>query len=300
VIAPRERWATSVDGVRVHALEWSEGASDAAALVFVPGGTGNAWSAEAIASGMHGGQLGPTRRVLGISRRGMGLSAAPAEGYTPGHFADDTDALIRVSGLSRFVLFGHSMGVPISIEYALRRPDGLVGLILGDAPAKYIDFAESGTFDPIFTRVLEFDSWDQAFADAGLGDRPRFDRIRHRYFIERDGRVVATIDRAGLVRTIEESRTAHTEYWSRLGDIGVPTLLLHASSGWSPLTPDDVDRYEASLSGVQVVTLPTAHDLGLNTDPGPLFAALRTFLLQIDAGTGRVNAAAADVRGSRP
>ena len=244
---PREHWATSTDGVRVHALEWWKGSSDAAALVFVPGGTGNAWSAETIASGMLDGQLGKERHVLGVSRRGMGLSQAPARGYTPSRFADDAAALIRAADLPRFVVFGHSMGVPIAIEYALRRPEGLVGLILGDAPAKYIDFAASGTFDPIFTRTLEFSSWDEAFAEAGLGDRARFDRIRHRYFVERDGKVIVTIDRAGLVRTIEESRTAHTEYWQRLPDIAIPTLLLHASSGWSPLTPGDIDQYTASL-----------------------------------------------------
>ncbi len=280
--APREHWATTADGVRVHGLEWSNGASDTAALVFVPGGTGNAWSAETIAGEMLDGRLGPKRHVLGVSRRGMGLSQAPAEGYTPNLFADDTAALIRAAGIRRFVLFGHSMGVPIAIEYALRRPDGLVGLILGDAPAEYIDFAASGTFDAIFTRTLEFESWDQAFEQAGLGDRPRFDRLRHRYFIERDGKVVATIDRAALIRTIEESRTAHTDYWHQLPDIALPALLLHASSGWSPLTPGDVEKYKAALPQLRVVELPTAHDLGLNSDPGPLSAALNVFLRQAD------------------
>lgn len=275
---PREHWATSADGVRVHALEWSGVASDAPALVFVPGGTGNAWSAETIGSAMLDGRLGPQRRVLGVSRRGMGFSDAPARNYAPRYFADDVEALVNAAELSRYVLFGHSMGVPISIQYALRQPRGLVGLILGDAPAQYIDFAESGTFDTLFTRPFQFDSWDEAFAQVGLGDRARFDRIRHRYMAERDGRIVVLIDRAGLERTIDESRTARTEYWERLRDIAVPVLLLRATSGWSPLGEEDVQRYAAALPGARVVALPTAHDLGLNADPGPLFAALGTFL----------------------
>jgi pimeloyl-ACP methyl ester carboxylesterase len=270
----------------VHGLEWQSNSSDAAALIFVPGGTGNAWSAETIANEVLAGQLGNERHVLGVSRRGMGLSEAPPRGYTPSHFADDAAALIRAAGLRRFVVFGHSMGVPIGIEYALRRPEGLVGLILGDAPAKYIDFAASGTFDPIFTRTLEFGSWNEAFAQAGLGDRARFDRIRHRYFVERDGQIVVTIDRAALVRTIEESRTAHTEYWQRLHELAIPTFLVQASSGWSPLTPEDIDQYKASLPGLHIVALPTSHDLGLNSDPAPLFTALRTFLRQVDSREG--------------
>jgi pimeloyl-ACP methyl ester carboxylesterase len=283
VTAPREHWATSADGVRVHALEWSGGVADSAALVFVPGGTGNAWSAESIGNAMLDGRLGPQRRVVGVSRRGMGLSDAPARNYAPRHFADDVEALIDAADISGYVLFGHSMGVPISIEYALRQPRGLVGLILGDAPAEYIDFAEAGTFDPVFTRPFQFDSWDDAFAQIGLGDRPRFDRIRHRYMSERDGRIVVLIDRNGLERTIEESRSARTDYWGRLRDIAVPVLLLRATSGWSPLGEEDVRRYVAALPGVQVVALPTAHDLGLNGDAGPLFAALRTFLDAVGA-----------------
>ena len=276
--ATREHWATSADGVRVHALEWSDGTTGVAALVFVPGGTGNAWSAETIGNAMLDGQLGERHRVLGISRRGMGLSDAPARNYTPRHFADDVESLLAAADITRYVLFGHSMGVPISIEYALRRPSGLVGLILGDAPAQYIDFAASGTFDLLFARPMAFDSWDEAFAQVGLGDRPRFDRIRHRYLAEREGRIVVQIDRAGLQRTVEESRTAHTDYWERLPAIDVPVLLLRATSGWSPLSDEDVQRYVAALPGIDVVLLPTAHDLGLNADPGPLFAALSTFL----------------------
>jgi pimeloyl-ACP methyl ester carboxylesterase len=266
----------------VHALEWSDGASVATPLVFVPGGTGNAWSAETIGRAMLDGRLGASRRVLGISRRGMGLSEAPPEGYTPRHFADDLDSLIRAAGLRGFVLFGHSMGVPISIEYSLRRPDGLAGIVLGDAPAKYIDFAASGTFDPIFTRKLEFESWDEAFAIAGLGDRHGFDRVRHRHFVERDGKVIVTIDRASLIRTIEESRVAHTEYWQRLGDLDVPVLLIRASLGQSPLTLDDLAEYRTALPGLEVAPLPTGHDLGLNADPEPLLAALGAFLRRID------------------
>ncbi|HKW77802.1 MAG TPA: alpha/beta hydrolase [Candidatus Limnocylindria bacterium] len=278
--APRDVRATSRDGTRVHGLEW--GGGDAPALIFVPGGTGNAWAAERIGTGPEG-SLGRARRVLGISRRGMGLSDSPAAGYTPAHFADDVDALVRAAGIERFVLFGHSMGAPISIEYALRRPAGLQALVLGDAPARYLDFAASGTFDQLFTRPFEFADWDEAFAQVGLGDRARFDRVRHRYLHERGGKVAILIDPTGLRRTVDESRTAHTEYWDRLREITVPVLLLRATSGWSPLTDGDARRYIDALPALKLAPLPTAHDLGLNTDTAPLFAALGTFLDEVDA-----------------
>jgi len=90
--------------------------------------------------------LASERRIVSVSRRGMGLSSAPSSGYTPAHFADDVDAVVVAVRLNRFVYFGHSMGVPIGLEYVLRHPAALAGVVLGDAPAMYIDFAAAGTF----------------------------------------------------------------------------------------------------------------------------------------------------------
>lgn len=274
--APSDIWANSRDGTRVHAYEW--GGGNATPLVFVPGGTGNAWMAEPFAA-----DLAVDRRVISISRRGMGLSAAPTSGYTPTDFADDVASIVRAAALSRFVYFGHSMGVPIGLEYALRLPRGLAGVILGDAPAAYIDFAAADTFGGFLKMQLEFSDWEEAFRVAGLGDRARFDRVRHRSFRERDGRIVALIDRASIERTVEESRVAHTEYWPRLPKLGVPVLLLRATTGWTPLTDADVERYRDALPAIRVVALPADHSLGLNADPSLVVAALRAFMTEIDA-----------------
>ena len=133
-----ELWAQSGQ-VRINSLLWQPDAPDilGVPLVFVGGGTANAWSGEVLARAAVTGALGRRSHAdLSISRRGTGLSEAPLHGYTPGDFADDVDAAVGAASLERFVLFGHSLGVPISLEYALRQPEGLAGLARRLVPAR--------------------------------------------------------------------------------------------------------------------------------------------------------------------
>ena len=84
-------------GVHIEAIEWSPEAEPSAQgvpLVFVPGGTGNARSG-AVHRVAGAGRLGARpRRVLGVSRRGMGLSDAPPSGFAPVDFAGDVRAAV--------------------------------------------------------------------------------------------------------------------------------------------------------------------------------------------------------------
>jgi pimeloyl-ACP methyl ester carboxylesterase len=221
------------------------------------------------------GRLGATS-VLTLSRRGMGLSAAPVSGYAPTNFADDLEAIVKEARPEPFVLFGHSMGVPIALEYALRNPSGLTALVLGDALAEYIDFAAAGTFDVFLADgALEFESWDDAFQRIGRGDQWRFDRTAHRLLRQDDeGRIHALIDQHALRRTVDESRRAHKAYWARLNEIRVPVMLLLAAPDQTRVTADHLDLYREGLSTLDVRRLPTGHDLGLGSDVGPLCDAL--------------------------
>lgn len=272
-------------GVRVHGLEWRPDAeSGALPVVFVPGGTANAFSGEDLGRDAASGMVGRLRSFLSMSRRGTGESSAPASGYTPGDFANDLDALVRVAGYRRFVLFGHSMGVPITLEYALRYPAGVAGLVLGDAPAAYIDFKAAGTFDRVLGRPFEFPNADAALAEFGRNypdpedARRDFMRVGHRYFGPAGASVRRLLDRGALLQTVEESVAAASEYWPQLRGIACPALLLKGTGGdWSPLNEDDIARYERELPGIQVQRIPGGHQLGLFGDREPLRAAVGSF-----------------------
>ena len=290
---PRPKTIWGMNGrVRVEAIEWSpeaEPSVQSLPLVFLAGGTGNARSGEVHASAATSGRLGRRpRRLLGVSRRGMGLSDAPPSGFAPADFAGDVRAVVAAAGYERFALFGHSMGGPISIELALNDPNGLAGLALGDAPSRYIDFKADGTFDSILSWPSDFASWDEAFdwlfRNSGRTPENRvlFEKIKDREFLERDGRIRSFVGREALVRTVEESVTAHVDYRSRLGEIRCPVLLLVASSGWSPMQPADIAAYENGVRDLTIARLQSGHDLGQFGDPGPLHAALGALLDRID------------------
>lgn len=288
---PRRLWGHS-GTVRIEAVEWSQpGRTDEGLpMVFIPGGTGNAMFAEVHGEAAIAGRLGPrTRRVLGVSRRGTGRSDAPAAGYAPSDFASDVSAAIAAAGYERCAVFGHSMGVPIALELALRRPEGLAALILGDHPPRYIDFKADGTFTSILQEDFSFASRDAARATIRPSGDPDLDERRWQWLrrarlaANDDGSVRLLLDRAALLRTVEESVLAHMDYAPRLDEITCPVLLLLATIGRSPLAASDVELYRSSVRDLTIVSLPTDHTLGQYTDPAPLHAALGEVLQRADS-----------------
>jgi pimeloyl-ACP methyl ester carboxylesterase len=278
------------DGVQIEAIEWAPATAIGVPIVFVPGGGGHALSGENIGPEVAEGRIGGVpRSLLAISRRGTGASGAPPTGYAPDDFAADVHAAVTAADLSRFVLFGHSMGVPIALEYALRHPDAVAGLVLGDTPAAYIDFKRAGTFDAVLASPFEFASEEDAFeAEAKLfADRDEarrvFDRIKHRMFVRRGGKIVRLIDRAALARTVEESVGAAKDYWDDLHRLVCPVLVLRGTGGvWSPLSEEDVARYRQHLPSVTVADVPGGHQLGMHGDRRPLYEAIARFVRPID------------------
>jgi pimeloyl-ACP methyl ester carboxylesterase len=140
----RELWTSGV--VRLELLEWRPTAPErlwGTPIVAVHGAIGRAQSWRDEGEAAIAGRLGHRPRALGaFSRRGMGSSDAPPSGYGLVDFADDLAAAVDTFGYRRFVLVGHSLGVPIALSYAARRPTGLVGLVLGDYGPRYPAFGE--------------------------------------------------------------------------------------------------------------------------------------------------------------
>ncbi len=100
------------------------GAGDTA-LVFQHhwGGSSHSWD-EVIAG------LRDRFRCVAIDARGAGESHASASGYSTENHANDALNVIKLLGLDRYILVGHSMGGKASQLLASQRPEGLLGLVL--------------------------------------------------------------------------------------------------------------------------------------------------------------------------
>lgn len=246
----RELWATN-GSVRLEVLEWRPTAgkgTSATPIVGVHGAIGNAqtWRDEGEAASS--GRLGGRPRALGaFSRRGMGRSDAPASGYGLREFVGDTAAAVAALGYSRYVLAGHSLGVPIAIAYAARRPAGLVGLLLGDYGGRF----------PAFD-----DTW--------------MDQVEERHRSGRGG----AFDLGGARAMRAESRPTNLTHELRL--ITCPVLVVTGDRDVS-LTADDRERYERDLADVRVVTLVGAgHMLSVDGRADAFHAELGQFVEQFD------------------
>ncbi len=78
-----------------------------------------------------------------ISIRGRGESSKPETGYSMNDQISDIESMIKVEGLNEFYLLGHSVGAGVSSGYAVKHPEHIKGLILGDYPPGYPKFNDA-------------------------------------------------------------------------------------------------------------------------------------------------------------
>lgn len=117
-----------VDGVRLHYVEAGAGAP----ILLIPGWP-ESWYAwrDVIPKLARSGH-----RVIAIDPRGMGDSAHPAQGFTPGIVAAEIHRFVQVLGLTRdgrIDVASHDVGVWIAYAYAADWPGDVRTLSLFDA-----------------------------------------------------------------------------------------------------------------------------------------------------------------------
>ena len=78
---------------------------------------------------------------------GCGFSDAPKDPalWTLGRYRDEVEHVRRGLGLERFVLYGHSFGGMLAIEYALKYPQHLTGLVISNMTASVAAYVEHAT-----------------------------------------------------------------------------------------------------------------------------------------------------------
>jgi pimeloyl-ACP methyl ester carboxylesterase len=88
-------------------------------------------------------KLTANHHVYGITRRGFGVSSAPATGYSADRLGDDVLAVLDSLKLDRPVLAGHSIAGEELSSVASRHPERVAGLIYLDAGYSYAYYDRS-------------------------------------------------------------------------------------------------------------------------------------------------------------
>lgn len=166
------------DGFLVHYKSW--GKADAPAVILIHGYTldQSFWRHQVPA-------LSKTRRVIAVDLPGHGESGRPQDvDYTMALYARAVEAVAKDAGLSRAVLVGHSMGLPV-IHTVIRRGqlkvdkavfiDGAILAVPADPAAraeqdKFMAAMKDGLHGPDYRLVLEqfFKGFTQKMPAADL------------------------------------------------------------------------------------------------------------------------------------
>ena len=205
--------------------------------------------------------LGKHAQLTYYDQLGNGRSTRPEsyEGISFATLVDEADALRATLGYERIILFGHSFGGALALEYALRYGKHLDGLILCDTvpvldyqanpqnhgTPEQVQAMVDGMSDP--TALAEDHIWRQAWM-----------KILPLYFHAYDQEIGAAMDEAmqysgkaflhGNTRCLPTFNVLH-----RLSEISVPTLVMVGRHDWITPPTMGAERIHAALPGSKLV-----------------------------------------------
>ena len=199
-------------------------------------------------------QLASFSRVISFDKRGTGCSDPIGHSPTLEERMADLKAVLDAVGSERAALFGLSEGGPMSILFGATYPDRTAALLLyGTLP--------TGAYDPELPGSTELRSALQRVQTSierwgeGLTIDWAAPSLAHN---EGARRAVGVLERASMSPTVAqamfEANVAKMDVRAILGDVRVPTLVLHRVSDELPLA---LGRYLADhIPGAKMVELP--------------------------------------------
>ena len=214
-------------------------------------------------------------RRIAPDLRGLGISEAPASGYSMTEYADDLAALLDAVHAESVVLCGFSMGGYVAFELLRRHPDRVRALVLANTRATPDDLAGREKRDAMIARIrrdgpgfLADDMLPRLLAPTSLTTMP--DVVR-----EVRG-MMGVHTAAGLVGALEAMRDRPSAV-ALLASIAVPTLVLHGSD--DQLIPLAEARAMAeAIPGAQLAVIPGAGHLAPVEQPVNSGRVIREFL----------------------
>lgn len=280
----RQDFLSTSDGTSLYFQLWGEG-EPAVVLCDGLGCDGFAWKYLLP-------ELRRSHRVLRWHYRGHGRSSAPKDLHRLGmvHNCEDLQELMEAAGLGRAIIFGHSMGVQVALEFHRRHPDRVSGLVLicgsygnpldtvHDAPVLKRSFPVlrrlverfPGVAGRVISLVLKTEVTMQLMISMELNREalrrsdilPYFDHL-------------ARMDPRVFVRTLES--LAEHSAWDHLGQVDVPTLII--SGERDRFTPSWLsDRMAQSVPRAHFMIVPQGSHTAPLEEPELIWQAVEQYL----------------------
>ncbi|HEY3786043.1 MAG TPA: proline iminopeptidase-family hydrolase [Steroidobacteraceae bacterium] len=230
---------------------------------------------------------------------GCGFSDTPTEQslWRLDRYREEVEQVRRALGLERFVLYGHSWGGMLAMEYALRYPQHLSGLVISNmtaSVAEYVKYAEVlvSRVPPAARAII------QRHRAARDYESPEYEKvlmqqIYARHFcrldpwpepLQRSMRTLNTKiyntmqgpDEFTIVGNLKD-----WDVWGRLHEIKVPTLLIAARH--DEMSPEQIARMGSLIPHSRVVVCEGGSHMAMYDDQKAYFAALLPFLHEAHA-----------------
>ncbi len=245
-------------------------------------------------------ELADERPVIFYDQLGCGRADSPDDEtvYTIARSVDEVDAVRKALGLERIVLFGHSWGSVLAIEYLCQdRGIGVEKLILAGALAS-VPQAAAGQQRLIDRLADGGGERMRALEAAGQESSPEYAALTQQFYDLHVCRripyppevqasfeiVVGSIAYRVMNGPNEFTITGVIKDWDRRADLGridVPTLITTGEFDEISLECHETIRDGIARSQLQI--FPGASHMVMNESPDAYVAAVRTFIDQASA-----------------
>src|SRR5579859_1277167 len=219
-------------------------------------------------------ELSASYRVIVFDNRGTGKSDVPSGPYPIATMASDALEVLHAAGENSAHVFGASMGGMIAQEFTLQYPGAVRSLILG---CTYCGGSEAVQAAPEVGAMLvnrgSLTGDELLEVAVPIVYAPQTPRAR----IEEDFDVRRKLptDPAGYMAQLQGIMAWGS--YSRLGQIGVPTLIVHGDCD-RLVPPENAQILHNAIKGSDMVIIHNASHIMMTDQPEAVSAAVMPFL----------------------
>jgi proline-specific peptidase len=241
--------------------------------------------------------LADERPVVLYDQLDAGYSDRPNDpaNWNVSRFVAEIPEVRRALGLNRVILFGHSWGGALAVEYALTNPEGLVGLVLGSpviSTKRWIEDAQ----ELVAAMPVEDRKAIQKHEAAGTTSDPEYEKavqaFSHRHVCRSDPRPDYVMQAFSLFNSAcynamwgpsEFTATGVLKDFDQAG--GLPSIekeTLFICGAEDEARPETMRYFASAMPNANVVVIPDAAHFTATDQRKAYISAIREFISRFD------------------